>query len=445
MLEKIKLTNFKSFGNLEADFTSSLNKSKKLIMIYGENGSGKSNFVSSILFLKNTFNTFSLQEYLNKIIQNDVINEYDEELIKNIIRNKKVNLFDEIKNYKMIESNGTMSLEFTFTYNDNSSKEAIYKMEFDNQQIIFESFYCQLEKNLVLAFEITNNEIHLNNSLFINKNYEKEIKDKIYKFFGKHSFLSILFNEIKQNNLKFINDSISNSFLKAIEELDNCSVWYKNIDHVEMPTNHNHILYHLSNGMIEKKELNKLKELEEALNNYFTSLYSDIKGVHYELNEENNKISYTLYFDKIINQNIRSIPYSMESTGTMKLLTLFLYINRCIVSNETVFIDEIDSGIHDILMNYLLLNLEKEIKGQLIITTHNTLLLQKINPEYSYVINVDINGNKSLNCIKDFGRIQKNHNITTRYLNGVFGGIPQPGYLDLQEIMSSINMGSDQH
>lgn len=443
MLEKIKLTNFKSFGNLEADFTSSLNKPKKLIMIYGENGSGKSNFVSSILFLKNTFNTFSLQEYLNKIIQNDVINEYDEELIKNIIRNKKVNLFDEIKNYKMIESNGTMSLEFTFTYNDNSSKEAIYKMEFDNQQIIFESFYCQLEKNLVLAFEITNNEIHLNNSLFINKNYEKEIKDKIYKFFGKHSFLSILFNEIKQNNLKFINDSISNSFLKAIEELDNCSVWYKNIDHVEMPTNHNHILYHLSNGMIEKKELNKLKELEEALNNYFTSLYSDIKGVHYELNEENNKISYTLYFDKIINQNIRSIPYSMESTGTMKLLTLFLYINRCIVSNETVFIDAIDSGIHDILMNYLLLNLEKEIKGQLIITTHNTLLLQKINPEYSYVINVDINGNKSLNCIKDFGRIQKNHNITTRYLNGVFGGIPEPGYLDLQEIMSSINMDNE--
>ena len=90
-----------------------------------------------------------------------------------------------------------------------------------------------------------------------------------------------------------------------------------------MPTNHNHILYHLSNGMIEKKELNKLKELEEALNNYFTSLYSDIKGVHYELNEENNKISYTLYFDKIINQNIRSIPYSMESTGTMKLLLSF--------------------------------------------------------------------------------------------------------------------------
>ena len=34
--------------------------------------------------------------------QNDVINEYDEELIKNIIRTKKVNLFDEIKNYKMI-------------------------------------------------------------------------------------------------------------------------------------------------------------------------------------------------------------------------------------------------------------------------------------------------------------------------------------------------------
>ena len=90
-------------------------------------------------------------------------------------------------------------------------------------------------------------------------------------------------------------------------------------------------------------------------------------------------------------------------------------------------------------MSYLLVNLEKQIKGQLIITTHNTLLLQKIKTDYLYVINVDANGNKSLNCIKDFGRIQNNHNVTNRYINGIFGGIPQPGYMDLQEIMSTID------
>ncbi len=445
MLKKIKLTNFKSFGNLEADFTSTSDKPKKLIMIYGENGSGKSNFISSILFLKNTFNTLSLQEYLNKIIQNDNINEYDETLIKNIIRTKKINLFDEIKAYKMIESNENMIIEFTFTYKDKDVKEAIYKMEFNNQLIICESFYCQLDKNLILAFEITENEIYFNNNLFINKNYEKEIKNKTNKFFGKHSFLAIIFNEIKQNNSKFINDSISNSFLKAINELNCCSVWCKNVESEEMINSHNDILYHLAEGTIAKDDKDKLINLEEALNNYFSSLYSDIKGVHYELKNENNKIKYTLFFDKIVNNNIRAIPYTMESTGTMKLLNLFVYINKCMMNDETVFIDEIDSGVHDILMNYLLLNLEKEIKGQLIITTHNTLLLQKLNPEYSYVINIDIDGNKSLNCIKDFGRIQKNHNVTTRYLNGVFGGIPQPGYLDLKEIMSSINSGSEQH
>ena len=145
-----------------------------------------------------------------------------------------------------------------------------------------------------------------------------------------------------------------------------------------------------------------------------------------------------MYFDKLINGKIRSIPYNLESTGTIKLLDIFPYIYKCL-NKGTVFIDEIDSGVHDLLMNHLLVNLEKQIKGQLVITTHNTMLLQKIKPDYSYVINVDLNGNKTLNCVKDYGRIQNNHNVSTRYINGIFGGIPQPGHIDLQEIMSSID------
>ena len=51
MLKSIKLKNFRSFGNLEANFTTKSGRPKKLIMIYGENGSGKSNLMASILFL----------------------------------------------------------------------------------------------------------------------------------------------------------------------------------------------------------------------------------------------------------------------------------------------------------------------------------------------------------------------------------------------------------
>ncbi|MCI6014749.1 MAG: ATP-binding protein [Coprobacillus sp.] len=436
MLKKIKLKNYRSFGNLEADFTIGSGKAKKLVVIYGENGSGKSNFITSILFLKNTLNTLSFQERLNSMIETNEVEKYDEKTLKSLIKITKSNLSEEIKNNKMIDSDENMVLEFNYSYSNN--KEALYRLEFDNDKIVYEQLSAQLEKNMVKIFEISEDKIYFNKHLFINDKYENEIKEKTLKYFGKHSFISIIFNERHLNNNKYINQNISNDFLNAIEELNNCSVWCKNVRHEEGFIYTSKIIFNLSNGNIPKDEKEELLKIEEALNIYFSSLYSDIKSVHYNIQEEDNKIKYSLCFDKLINGKIRSIPFSLESTGTNKLLNIFPYIYNCL-NNETVFIDEIDSGIHDVLMSYLLVNLEKQIKGQLIITTHNTLLLQKIKTDYLYVINVDANGNKSLNCIKDFGRIQNNHNVTNRYINGIFGGIPQPGYMDLQEIMSTID------
>lgn len=436
MLKAIKLKNFRSFGSLDADFTMSSGKPKKLIMIYGENGSGKSNFISSIQFLKNTLNTLSFQENLNVMLESDELEKYDEEIIKSFIKFSRSNLSVEIKENKMIDSLENMILEFHYVFLSN--KEAIYKLEFDDDKIVYESFHCQLEKNMVKVYEISNEESYFNNNLFLTEKYESEIREKLLKYFGKHSFLAIIFNEKRLNNAKYMNQNISKVFLKAIDELDNCSLLCKHSKSEEGFIYASKILHNLSQGSIPKNDSDTLLKTEEALNNYFTCLYSDIKGVHYKVEEEKNKLKYNLYFEKLINGKIRAIPYNFESTGTIKLLDIFPYIYNCL-NKETIFIDEIDSGVHDILMKHLLVNLENQIKGQLVITTHNTMLLQKIKPDYSYVINVDINGNKTLNCIKDYGRIQNNHNVSIRYINGIFGGIPQPGHIDLQEIMSSIN------
>lgn len=436
MLKTIKLKNFRSFSDLDANFSMKSGKPKKLIMIYGENGSGKSNFISAILFLKNTLNTLSFQEHLNKILDSNELEKYDENTIKSFIKFALPSLSEAIKKNKMIDSKENMILEFNYIYSTN--KEAIYKLEFNDDSIVYESFYCQLEKNLIKIYEISSEEIYFNNNLFITENYKNEIKEKILKYFGKHSFLSIIFNEKHLNNTKYMNQNISKEFIKSIDELYDCSLWCKHSKAEEEFIDTNEIMHNLSQGSITINDKEILLKIEEALNNYFTCLYSDIKGIHYEIDEIGKKLKYNLCFDKLINGKIRSIPYNSESTGTIKLLEIFPYIYKCL-NNETVFIDEIDSGVHDILMKDLLENLEKQINGQLIITTHNTMLLQKIKPEYSYVINVDANGNKTLNCIKDFGRIQNNHNVSTRYINGIFGGIPQPGHIDLKEIMSCID------
>ncbi len=436
MLKSIKLKNFRSFGNLEANFTTKSGIPKKLIMIYGENGSGKSNLMASILFLKKTLDTLSSQENFNKIYDEAEIDKLDNQILKEIVKQARTSLVSEIEDNKMIGSNENMVLEFNYLYANN--KEAIYKMEFDDEKIVFESLYCQIEKNLVKTFEITTDNIYFNNNLFINEKYEKELKEKVFKYFGKHSFLSIISNERVINNIEYMNLNVVASFLNALAELHKCSLLYQQHKTEYNYINADKILMNLKQGIISIKEKDTLLNIEESLSNYFGCLYSDIKGIHFDLEEKDNNIKYYLYFDKMINGKIRSVPYYLESTGTLKLLDIFPYFYNCLKS-ETVFIDEIDTGVHDILMNHILENLENQIKGQLIITTHNTMLLQKMKSDYAYVINIDINGNKTLNCIKDFGRIQNNHNVSTRYLNGIFGGVPQPGYMDFTDIMSSID------
>ena len=49
MFTNIKLKNFKSFKNVEIDFQSKKGKSKPLIIIYGENGSGKTTISQAFL------------------------------------------------------------------------------------------------------------------------------------------------------------------------------------------------------------------------------------------------------------------------------------------------------------------------------------------------------------------------------------------------------------
>lgn len=60
---------------------------------------------------------------------------------------------------------------------------------------------------------------------------------------------------------------------------------------------------------------------------------------------------------------------------------------------RVVAIDEIDNGIHDILLKSLISNLAQNIDGQLIMTTHNTMFLEEYDlKDYVYFIVTDEHG-----------------------------------------------------
>ena len=59
------------------------------------------------------------------------------------------------------------------------------------------------------------------------------------------------------------------------------------------------------------------------------------------------------------------------------------------------------------------------------------------------MINSNAEGEKDIFNIQEFGRIQKNHNLNKRYLDGLYGGIPMPSYFDFQDIISEVNNIND--
>ena len=134
-------------------------------------------------------------------------------------------------------------------------------------------------------------------------------------------------------------------------------------------------LDNIQKGYIEKNQLNELKKYETVLNIFFTQGYADIKEVKYNISEKENKIYYELYFYKMIGGEIKPIPSKMELAGTRRILDQFDTLIGSLLG-ETVIIDEIDNGIHDVLMKNIIMAIKDEITGQLIITTHNTLLLE---------------------------------------------------------------------
>ena len=66
-----------------------------------------------------------------------------------------------------------------------------------------------------------------------------------------------------------------------------------------------------------------------------------------------------------------------------KMLELYNAVSEEQMGKEAI--DEIDNGIHDVLMKNIIMSIKDEITGQLIITTHNTLLLEVLPKENIYI------------------------------------------------------------
>ena len=436
MFTYVKAKNFKSLKDIEFNLNKTKTKTNQFISIYGENGSGKTNIVELFKLLQQSIMSRATDIAMNKMpkefwkIQEEMSDQLPTE-IRQIFQ-----LSFNLKEYRMLDEEEATEIEYGFKINN---KDGFYYIKFDDE-IIEEKLYYMAGKQRAYLFQINkeNNKItkNLNKNIFINEKYNEELIDGIDKYWGKYTFLSLLSFETIEKNKDYIDNNISKNIIEVIDR-----VWLMTV-HVDkgalkiMPDGFVKVrkLNNIQKGIVKKDKLPEIKKYENVLNIFFTQAYADIKEVKYEINEKEDRIHYELYFNKMIGGQIKSIPSRLESDGTRRILNQFDKIIGSLLG-ETVIIDEIDNGIHDVLMKNIIMSIKDEITGQLIITTHNTLLLEVLPKENIYILSTDRNGSKTINSIKEYGiKIQKNNNARDLYFKGVFGGIPTTNYIDFEEI-----------
>jgi len=424
MFTNIKLKNFKSFKDVEINMQSKKKDSKPLVVVYGINGSGKTTISQAFLTLKRTMETMQYKVLLKDLLDEKITPPEEvplkPEIMLQILKSQfsKNGVESIIDEYKMIDSGENLSLEFEFMINGNPGS---YYIEMDSSNIVKERLEYKLSKNRGCYFHIDEDEVHINDRIFESKEFWDNMYNQVQMYWGKHSFLSILVYEMMDKSDTYINSNISMSLMDLLLAFEQVNYKVKRTpdgESISLGTE-DRILANLVNGTIDKKSLNHLTEVEEVLNNFFVSLFDDVIKAYYKTVEEKGHVKYNLYLKKQIENHIFDIDFHLESNGTQEILGLVPYIMLAI-SGKCVVIDEYGIGIHDLLAAKLIAAVSDQIKGQLIITTHNTMIMDQANlkPESLYFIMNDKTLRKSVKCVTEVEkRLHPNYNYRNRYLS----------------------------
>ncbi len=404
----------------------------KAVFIYGENNLGKSNLFKSIDFLYKTFDTFNFPFFSlflkfnlqkkEKNKNNIIENIFNEKLNDNVISNL-------ISENKRIGSNEhEMIIKVSFINKEN--KKGHYEIRFNDKEITFEELKFQKEKRLSTIFSISSKEKNLDSEfIFNNLDFKSEILYALEKFFGKHSFIALITGSLKFSGINFKEKALNKDFVDLINFIKSTKLI--NVD--DLNNQNNEKIDNLISGEIDINDSKKEEELLKIANEltyFYKFIYKDYSKVFYLFTLIGNKKKYELYVK--YNNKDANVSFKNESNGSKKLLNVFFMI-KSILKGDSVIIDEIDNGIHDVLLKDILDNLVQYLNendniqiGQVIATTHNTYLMTSLKANNIYILDhLNKDEEISLYNLSEFNRkAQDNNNLEKRYRSGLYGGIP---------------------
>ena len=444
MFTKITLENFRSFDHIVFDLTEKGNVPKHLAVLYGENGAGKSNLMFAFVLLPELTRTMDVRDAYERLLTRDAIfqDEKMEKVMREQMRHSLRDMSAIIKDYRMIDCEDPIVAEYEFNINGNNG---CYRVEFGQDEIVHERLEYVLNRRRGLYFDCSSDGILINDTVIQGtngKDFLVDVKETAKRYWGKHSLLAILLYEMKDKSNAFGRDNVTENFNTVLREFRglSCAVSMGNKSW-EGLSSKLQVLKRPLQGHLSLRRETELDYASDFFTQLFTSVDLSVRKIFYKKEFHDDEIYYKLIEEKYIAGNYRRIDFERESAGNCQLLNISCYLLTACMGG-VVILDEAEANIHDLLFQKLLEEIRPILKGQVIMTTHNTMLMEaSFAREATYILSVDPDNpsDKKIRCISDYRkRTYAANNIRNKYLNCEYGGVPELRQTEFQESIEKI-------
>lgn len=383
----------------------------KQAAIYGANGSGKSNFIKAMIFLRDFI---TRQNFLKSINWNEYIFQLTKEKLQTI--SFEIEFFHREEYYIYNVEIGKKEI-FEKLSNSGVGK-ADDKLIFERRgtNIIAPSIQDEQLIKKLLSMNSRSSLIPLNLKFPI---LASEKVKHVYDWFSKKMEV-ILTNSTIPMLIKMLSQkpqllSFANKVFKNIGI---------GIDEIKIRNTPFEKLVTESGNTVELKQIINSNFLSE--DSEFAQLQNN-RNVFNVIIQEGKKTVQELLFNQIGQGGYhKAMKISAQSDGTVRLLTLIPALWGAMNEGKVIFIDEIESSVHPRLMFELLrFYADNNANGQIIFTTHVTQLLNQqelVRPDEIWFVEKS-EGNTKLYSLNDF-KLHNTSNIENGYLDGRYGATP---------------------
>ena len=396
----------------------------KATAIYGANGAGKSNLVKAISLLRkivisehipNNIDDFKFK--LNKTGKEDPMYLAIEFIFNDYLYFYEVS----INKGKIIEEKLSKSL------NNPEKYEILFSRGNQGDKIKFNDEFEKNEENKILKNVIEKSLLRPDQSLIflLNRIGESQFKEFKSIFDWFISSLEIIYPESHPTFLPYLIEKDTN--FRDFSNL-NILAFKTGINTVKAQKIELEKFFgedNKSEGIQIRNDLinDPDKFIVKVVNNESIVFYPEGKTI-YALN---------LIFEHIDNEG-KSIyfTYQEESDGTKRLLDYMPVFLEVILKDKIYVIDEIERSVHPLLIKELLNKFlsDKETKGQIVFTTHESSLLDQniLRRDEIWFAEKNKQDSTELYPLSEF-KVHNTTDIRKGYLNGRYGAIPFLGNL----------------